>query len=31
VVQTEDALLICHRNDAERIKHLVAQVPASLQ
>lgn len=31
VVQTEDALLICHRNDSERIKQLVAQVPASLQ
>ncbi len=31
VVQTPDALLICSRHEAERIKHLVAQVPAELQ
>jgi mannose-1-phosphate guanylyltransferase len=31
IVQTEDALLVCHRNDAEKIKHLVAQIPAELQ
>lgn len=31
VVQTDDALLICHRDDAERIKNLVAEVPAELQ
>ncbi|MDB6175776.1 MAG: nucleotidyl transferase [Chthoniobacteraceae bacterium] len=31
VVQTADALLICHRNDAERIKHLVAMVPLQVQ
>jgi len=31
VVQTPDALLICDRHEAERIKHLVAQVPAELQ
>jgi hypothetical protein len=30
-VQTEDALLVCHRNDAEQIKNLVAQIPAELQ
>src|SRR6266853_240158 len=31
VVQTGDALLICNRHEAERIKNLVAQVPAALQ
>ncbi len=31
VVQTADALLICHRNDAEKIKHLVADLPPELQ
>ena len=31
VVQTADALLICHRDDAEKIKHLVAQIPVQLQ
>ena len=31
IVQTADALLICNRHEAERIKHLVAQVPAELQ
>jgi mannose-1-phosphate guanylyltransferase len=31
VVQTEDALLVCNRHDAEKIKELVAQIPAELQ
>ena len=31
IVQTEDALLVAHRDDAERIKQLVAQVPGELQ
>ena len=31
VVQTADALLICNRHDAERIKELVAKVPGELQ
>jgi len=31
VVQTEDALLIAHRNDSEKIKHLVGKVPPELQ
>lgn len=31
VVQTPDALLICDRHEAEKIKHLVAQVPPELQ
>src|SRR5262249_2305752 len=31
VVQTPDALLICDRHEAEKIKHLVAQVPSELQ
>jgi len=31
VVQTEDALLICNRHEAERIKHLVSQIPLELQ
>jgi mannose-1-phosphate guanylyltransferase len=31
VVQTADALLICNRHEAERIKNLVAQVPPALQ
>lgn len=31
VVQTGDALLICNRHEAERIKNLVATVPAELQ
>jgi mannose-1-phosphate guanylyltransferase len=31
VVQTPDALLICNRHEAEKIKHLVAQVPAEFQ
>jgi mannose-1-phosphate guanylyltransferase len=31
VVETADALLVCHRHDAEKIKQLVAQVPSELQ
>ena len=31
VVQTGDALLVCNRHEAERIKQLVAQVPPALQ
>ncbi len=31
VVQTADALLICHRHEAEKIKQLVAAVPPELQ
>jgi mannose-1-phosphate guanylyltransferase len=31
VVQTADALLVCNRHEAERIKHLVAQMPPALQ
>jgi len=31
IVQTADALMICSKHEAERIKHLVAQVPAELQ
>jgi mannose-1-phosphate guanylyltransferase len=31
VVETPDALLICNRHEAERIKHLVARVPPELQ
>jgi mannose-1-phosphate guanylyltransferase len=31
IVQTEDALLVCHRDEAEKIKHLVAEVPPELQ
>jgi mannose-1-phosphate guanylyltransferase len=31
VVQTADAILICNRHEAEKIKHLVAQVPPELQ
>jgi mannose-1-phosphate guanylyltransferase len=31
IVQTADALLVCNRHDAERIKHLIAEVPAELQ
>ncbi len=31
VVDTPDALLVCSRHDAERIKHLIAKVPAELQ
>jgi mannose-1-phosphate guanylyltransferase len=31
VVRTGDALLVCHRQDAEKIKNLVALVPEELQ
>ena len=31
VVQTPDALLVCHRHEAEKIKQLVAMVPPELQ
>ncbi len=31
VVDTPDALLVCSRHEAERIKHLLAKVPAELQ
>jgi hypothetical protein len=31
VVDTPDALLVCSRHEAERIKHLVAKMPPELQ
>jgi len=31
VVRTEDAMLICHRHDAEKIKKLVGKLPSELQ
>jgi len=31
VVETEDAILVCHREEAENIKRLVAQIPKNLQ
>ena len=31
VVQTEDALLVAHKSEAEKIKHLVGKVPRELQ
>ncbi|MEP6955693.1 MAG: mannose-1-phosphate guanyltransferase, partial [Chthoniobacterales bacterium] len=31
VVRTGDALLVCHRHQAEKIKSLVGQLPAALQ
>ena len=31
VVDTPDALLVCSRHEAERIKHLIAKVPQELQ
>ncbi len=31
VVQTEDAILICNRNEAEKVKKLAGQVPEELQ
>jgi len=31
IVETADALMICSKHEAERIKHLVAQVPPELQ
>src|SRR5436309_6889142 len=31
VVRTQDALLICHRHEAERIKDLIGKIPLELQ
>jgi mannose-1-phosphate guanylyltransferase len=31
VVDTPDALLVCNRHEAEKIKHLVGKVPPELQ
>lgn len=31
VVQTPDALLVCDRHEAEKIKHLIGQIPPELQ
>lgn len=31
VVRTRDAVLVCHRHDAEKIKNLVAKLPEELQ
>ena len=31
VVRTRDAVLVCHRHHAERIKNLVAKLPEGLQ
>jgi mannose-1-phosphate guanylyltransferase len=31
VVETNDAILVCHREEAEKIKHLVSQIPKELQ
>ena len=31
VVRTQDALLICHRHEAERIKDLISKIPPELQ
>jgi len=31
VVRTQDALLICHRHEAERIKDLIGKIPPELQ
>jgi mannose-1-phosphate guanylyltransferase len=31
VVRTPDALLICHRHEAERIKELIGELPPELQ
>jgi len=31
VVRTPDALLICHRHEAERIKDLIGKIPPELQ
>jgi mannose-1-phosphate guanylyltransferase len=31
VVDTPDAVLVCNRHEAEKIKHLVAKVPPELQ
>lgn len=31
IVRTDDALLVCHRHQAERIKELIGKLPAELQ
>jgi mannose-1-phosphate guanylyltransferase len=31
IVETPDALLVCHRHEAEKIKNLVGQIPPELQ
>jgi MannoseP isomerase/GMP-like beta-helix domain len=31
VVRTADAILICHRHQAEKIKNLLGEVPEALQ
>jgi len=31
VVRTNDAILVCHRHDAEKIKNLVRKLPPELQ
>ena len=31
VVETDDAILVCNRHEAEKIKHLVAKVPTGMQ
>ncbi len=31
VVRTADALLVCHRHQAEKIKELIGKLPAELQ
>src|SRR5580704_7777401 len=31
VVQTADAILVCHRHDVEKIKNLVQAIPKQLQ
>ena len=31
VVQTKDALLVCHRHEAEKIKNLIGKLPPELQ
>ncbi len=31
VIQTDDAILVCSRHDAEKIKNLVGKLPSDLQ
>jgi hypothetical protein len=31
VVETADAILVCHRHDVEKIKNLVQAIPKQLQ
>jgi hypothetical protein len=31
IVRTPDALLVCHRHEAERIKDLIGKLPPELQ